>query len=100
MELDRREGKIRDLKVELETTRENEAKQSALVGTFRQRLSEYEATAGTLEGAASRSELAVQALNKQNADLQDRIIDLEARIRFRTFSFSCDFDETKTEAEE
>ena len=34
IEVDRREGKIRELKVELETTRENEAKQSALVGTF------------------------------------------------------------------
>ena len=67
--------------MELETTRENEAKQCALVGTFRQRLAEYEATAGTLERAASRSELAVQSLSKQNAELQDRIIDLESRIR-------------------
>ena len=81
MEIDRREGKIRELKIELETTRENEAKQCALVGTLRHRLSEYEATAGTLEGAASRSELAVQSLSKQNAELQDRIIDLESRIR-------------------
>ncbi len=45
-------------------------------------MGEYEATAGTLEGAASRSELAVQALTKQNAELQDRIVDLESRIRW------------------
>ena len=77
-----RDSKIKELKLQVETAREGEAKSTALVATFQQRLAEFEASHGTLEGAASRSELAVQTLSKQNAELQERILDLESRARY------------------
>ncbi len=80
-----RDAKIKELKLQVETAREGEAKSTALVATFQQRLAEFEASHGTLEGAASRSELAVQTLTKQNAELQERILDLEARARYVYF---------------
>ena len=49
-QLDMREEKIRELRLQLETTKESEAKQVALVHTLNTRLAEFEAQAGSLEG--------------------------------------------------
>ena len=49
-QLDVREEKIRELRLQLETTRESEAKQVALVHSLNTKLAEFEAQAGSLEG--------------------------------------------------
>ena len=77
-----REEKIRDLKLEVETERESNAKHMTLAQSLRQQLIRFEAEAGSLEGAASRSELAVHTLQTQNNDLQNRILELESRLRY------------------
>ena len=67
--------------MEMEITRENEAKQSAISSTLRQKVSEFESQYGTLEGAASRSEYAVQSLQSQLKDSNEKIMELESRLR-------------------
>ena len=81
VQLDSREEKIRTLKIQVETTRENEAKQTALMASLRQQLVEYEAQYGNIEGAASRSELTINSLQRDNKVQQERILELETRIK-------------------
>ena len=50
MQVDVREEKIRELKVVAETSRENEAKQTAVASQLRAQLVEFEAHAGSIEG--------------------------------------------------
>ena len=83
-QLDQRESKIRDLTLQLETARENDAKATALTASLRQRLVHLEAQAGSIEGAASRSEVAVSSLQTQLKESQDRILELESRLRYET----------------
>ena len=81
MQLDSREDKIRELKIHVETSRENEAKQIAMAQSLRQKVIEYEAQYGSLEGAANRSEHAINTLQRDNKEQQERILELESRIR-------------------
>ena len=53
-----------------------------LANTLKDQMFKFEAEAGTFEGAATRSELAVQSLQLQNSELQKRILELEARMRY------------------
>ena len=80
-QLEAREDKIRELKLQAEMARESEGKQVALVHSLRQKLCEYEATHGSLEGAANRSGVAIQTLQRDNKESQERIVELESRLR-------------------
>ncbi|KAI0225840.1 hypothetical protein LSAT2_023409 [Lamellibrachia satsuma] len=80
-QLDAREDKIRELKLQAETARESEAKHIALVHSLRQKLCEYDASHGSLEGAANRSEVAIQTLQRDNKESNERIVELESRLR-------------------
>lgn len=81
-QLEEREEKIRTLKLEIEIARENEAKQVAISSTLRQKVAEFESEYGSLEGAASRGELAIQSLQTQLKDSNERILELESRLRY------------------
>ena len=80
--MDAREDKIRELKLQTETARESEGKHIALVHSLRQKLCEYEASHGSLEGAASRSEVAIQTLQLNNKESHERIMELDSRLRW------------------
>lgn len=80
-QLEVREDKNRELKLQLDATREAEANQSVTVSSLRQRLLEYEERYGSLEGAATRSSIAVKSLQLNNQDAHDRIMELESRIK-------------------
>lgn len=80
-QLDAREEKIRDMRLQVETSRESEAKQTAMFHSMRQKLVEYEAQYGSLEGAASRSELAINTLQREYSGAQERVIELESRLK-------------------
>ena len=80
-QLDIREEKIRELRMHVETSREAEAKQAAMFESLRQKLAEYEAQYGSLEGAATRSELAINTLQRENNNAQERIMELESRLK-------------------
>ena len=80
-QVDIREEKIRDLKMEVETERESKAKHMAIASSLHKQLVQFQAETGSLEGAANRSELAVHSLQSQNNELQNRILELETRLR-------------------
>lgn len=84
VQLETREEKIRELRLHVETARENEAKHAALVQSLRVKVSEYETQYGSLEGAANRSELAINTLQSENKIHQERVLELESRIRSLT----------------
>lgn len=79
--VDERESKIQQLKLEIETARENEAKQVAYVTQLRHQLAEYEALHGNLEGAKQRGEIALSALQLETKESSQRILELERRNR-------------------
>jgi len=64
-----------------DTCREAEARNTAAMHALRQNLMMYEAQFGQLEGAANRSGFAVSALQKENHEAQQRILELESRLR-------------------
>ncbi|ELU12895.1 hypothetical protein CAPTEDRAFT_173947 [Capitella teleta] len=72
---------MRELKHHAEAAREGEAKQTAIVQSLRQKIVEYETTYGCIEGAANRSEHAISTLQRDSQVQQERIIDLESRIK-------------------
>jgi len=49
--------------------------------SLRQRLAEYEAAFGDVEGAASRSELTIVTLQQQARETQQRILELDSLQR-------------------
>lgn len=81
VQLESKDEKIRELKLHVEAAREGEAKHAALVQSLRQKIVEYETTYGTLEGAANRSELAINTLQRENKNHQERILELESRVK-------------------
>lgn len=80
--LDTKEDRLREMKLQLDASRDTETRQAALIQTQRDKLLEYESARGTLEGTASLNELSFQALQQEHREAQQRIIDLEARLRY------------------
>ena len=80
-QLDIREEKIQQMKFEAETARENEAKQQAIANSLRMQVIEFETKFGSIESAASRGEVAVQTLQTQLKEANERILELESRLR-------------------
>ena len=76
-----REDRIKELKLQLETVKESESRQMALCTSLRAKIAEYEAQAGSLEGAASRSEMAIHSLQNECSSYQERILELEHRLK-------------------
>ena len=76
-----REDRIKELKLQLETVKEGESRQMALCSSLRAKIAEYEAQSGSLEGAASRSEMAIRSLQQECSNYQERIIELEHRLQ-------------------
>lgn len=75
------EDKLKDMRRLLESSKENEAKQAAMLQTVRAKLLQYEAHQGSVEGAACRSEVTIQTLQRENKNYQERLLELESRLR-------------------
>ncbi len=73
---------MREMRLELETAKETAAHQTSMVGSMKQRIVESEGRYGSLEGAATRSEVAVSTLQQQLKEGNDKILDLESRLRY------------------
>lgn len=81
MSLESKEDRIREMKIQLDSMRETESRQATLIHTQREKLLEYETHRGNLEGSANLHELSFQALQQEHREAQQRIIDLESRLR-------------------
>ncbi|KAL3873318.1 hypothetical protein ACJMK2_036450 [Sinanodonta woodiana] len=73
--------KVKELNMMLETSKENECRLSNLVESLRGQISEIEGRAGAYQTVAGRSEYAVSALQKESKNAQEKIVDLESRLR-------------------
>ncbi|XP_045163398.2 coiled-coil domain-containing protein 170-like isoform X2 [Mercenaria mercenaria] len=80
-ELEVRDVKIKELQLQMETGRENERRLQSLVESLRSQVVDLEGRAGAIESVASRSEVTVAALQKENKAANERIVDLESRQR-------------------
>ncbi|XP_022332635.2 coiled-coil domain-containing protein 170-like [Crassostrea virginica] len=79
--LESKEVKIRELKSLYETSKENEAKLTTMLESYRQQILELESKAGSYETVVGRSEFTVSELQRQIRDSNDKILELESRIR-------------------
>lgn len=79
--LESKEVKIRELKSLYETSKENESKLTAMLESYRQQILELESKAGSYETVMGRSEFTVSELQRQIRDGNDKILELESRIR-------------------
>ena len=81
-QLNIKEEKFREVRTELDQVRESEAKATTLVQSLKQRLAQYESTSGSYDGLASKTELTVTTLQRENRESKEKIIELETRIRY------------------
>ncbi|ESO87729.1 hypothetical protein LOTGIDRAFT_127327, partial [Lottia gigantea] len=79
--LEAKDIKIHELQSQMETCRENEMRLTDIINNLRQQLHDVQNKAGSIESMAGRSEYTVVALQQDNADKNERILELEARLR-------------------
>ncbi|KAK6183719.1 hypothetical protein SNE40_011145 [Patella caerulea] len=79
--LEAKDIKIRELQSLLETNRENELRLTEIVNDLREQLHDLQNKTGSIESVAGRSEYTVAALQEENREKNDRIVQLEARLR-------------------
>ena len=76
-----RDERINELKREMDSMRSENATMNSLIVTLRNRVKELEGDLGGFETVASKSEITITSLQKDNKELQHRILELESRIR-------------------
>lgn len=80
-EVEIRDVKIKEMKMMVETSHENESRLQSVVDSLRSQVADLEGRAGAFESVAGRSEFTVMALQKENKQSQERIVELESRQR-------------------
>ncbi|XP_028398523.1 coiled-coil domain-containing protein 170-like [Dendronephthya gigantea] len=83
MKVSEREQKITDLKCEIETQKQNGARQTALIQSLRHRLQEAEEAIDAKENAASRGDVTIASLKKEMQAQQDRLQQAETSLKRR-----------------
>lgn len=73
--------RIKELKTENESYKENEARLQSVLETMRRQIEELEHTAGSVHSVKSKSEMVISSLQKDNAESRERILELESRVR-------------------
>ncbi|XP_002738131.1 coiled-coil domain-containing protein 170-like isoform X2 [Saccoglossus kowalevskii] len=79
-----KELQLQDMRLEIGTYKENESRQAALIESLRERLRIIENETGSLETTHTRGEITIAALQRENRQHQDRILEMESRIRSMT----------------
>ena len=73
--------KIKELETVLETSRESETQLSDLVQSLRARVHELEEQVGSIQTVSNRGEYTISTLQKDLQEANDKIVQLETRIR-------------------
>ncbi|XP_075056815.1 coiled-coil domain-containing protein 170 [Mixophyes fleayi] len=76
-----KEVSLQEIKAELENYKESNARQASMITSLRARLQETEEESGLFATSKTRAELAMQAVLQENRDLNDRIQEMESRLR-------------------
>ncbi|XP_069117841.1 coiled-coil domain-containing protein 170-like [Argopecten irradians] len=80
-ELEAKDIKIKELKTLYDTSKESEHRLTSLLESHRQQIMELEGKAGSYESVVGRSEFTVSALQQQIREGQEKILELESRLR-------------------
>ena len=80
-QLEVREDKLKELRTQLECAHETEVRMNVTIQSLRNKLVEFESHLATMEGRTSRSDLVVQTLQQENREANDRLIELETKLR-------------------
>ena len=73
--------KVNELQLLLDASRDQESRLTEMVASLREKLGEFESKAGSFETVANRGEFTISTLQHDNRLLNDKIIELEQRLR-------------------
>ncbi len=76
-----RDDRIGEMKREIDTLKSENSTMNSMICALKGRISEVECDIGSFENVASKSSITISALQKDNKDLQQHVLDLESRIR-------------------
>ncbi|XP_029452415.1 coiled-coil domain-containing protein 170-like isoform X1 [Rhinatrema bivittatum] len=79
--LNAKEVSLHELKSEVESYKENNARQSSLISSLRGRVQEMDEESGLLATSKTRAEMAVQAVLQENQEMKEKIQEEEARVK-------------------
>ncbi|XP_048480325.1 coiled-coil domain-containing protein 170 [Plutella xylostella] len=91
-----RDQRILEQQVELERLREQAARQLAVAGSLRQQLAAAGEAQRALQAAAARQDLAVHTLERDNRYYEDKVKDLEKKLR--SLELECGSEEQQKES--
>ncbi|XP_073413783.1 coiled-coil domain-containing protein 170 [Dendrobates tinctorius] len=72
---------VQELKAEVESYRENNARQSSLITSLRARLQETEEDSGVLANSKTRAELTLKGIIQENQGLKERLQEMESKLK-------------------
>ncbi|CAF0745813.1 unnamed protein product [Brachionus calyciflorus] len=81
VKLQAREERINELKREIDTLKSENGTMNSLIVTLRNRVREVETDINGFEQVASKSGITITTLQNDNKDLQQKLLELESRIR-------------------
>nr|XP_014354036.1 PREDICTED: coiled-coil domain-containing protein 170 [Latimeria chalumnae] len=76
-----KEASVKELKAEVESYKENNARQASIISSLRERVQETEEESGALASSKTRAEITIQVLRKENQEFKENIQELEAKLR-------------------
>ncbi|ELW72767.1 hypothetical protein TREES_T100017502 [Tupaia chinensis] len=76
-----KEVSCQELKAEIESYKENNARKSSLLTSLRSRVQELEEESATLSTSKIRTEIAAHTAKKENQELQKKVVELEEKLQ-------------------
>lgn len=90
-----REQRILEQQVEIDHLREQNARQNAIISSLRKKIQDLEDTQRNLQAAQGRSEITVQTLQRDNRYYEEKVKDLEKKLR--SLELECNNEEQQKE---
>ncbi|XP_063621002.1 coiled-coil domain-containing protein 170 [Cydia splendana] len=90
-----RDQRILEQQVEIDHLREQNARQNAVISSLRKKIQDLEEIQRSLQAAQGRSDMTVQTLQRDNRYYDDKIKDLEKKLR--TLELECHNEEQQKE---
>ncbi|KAM3964083.1 LOW QUALITY PROTEIN: coiled-coil domain-containing protein 170 [Aphomia sociella] len=90
-----RDQRILEQQVEIDHLREQNARQSAIISSLRKKIQDYEEIQRNLQASQGRTDLTVQTLQRDNRYCEEKIKDLEKKLR--TLELECHNEEQHKE---
>ncbi|XP_028579507.2 damage-control phosphatase ARMT1 isoform X6 [Podarcis muralis] len=89
-----KEVSVQELKADVESYKENDARQSSLLLSMQSRLQEIEKESGTIAFSKKQTDLKAQAILQENLELKEKTSELESKVR----TYLNESEESKTQA--